>query len=144
MSRIHRVTVQKKCLNDQDNHYGVMTHLEPEILEYEVKWVLGSITMSKASGGDGTPAELLHVLKDDAVKVLLKCQQMQKTQQWSQDWKRSVFLPIPKKDNAKECSSESVSHALVSDSWDPMDLAHQAPLSTGFSKLPHNCIHFTC
>ena len=89
-----------------DNHDGVVTHLEPDILEYEVKWVLGSITMNKASGGDGIPVELFQILKDDVVKVLHSiCQPIWKTQQWPQDWKRSVFIPIPKKGNAKECSS---------------------------------------
>ena len=92
----------------------MITHLESDILKCEVKWALGSITMNKASGGDGTPAELLHVLKDDAVKVLHSiCQQMWKTQQWSQDWTKSVFLPIPKKDNAKECSNYCTT-ALIS------------------------------
>ena len=84
----------------------MITHLEPVILECEVKWVLGSMTKSKASGGDGIPVELFQILKDDAVKVLHSiCQHMWKTQQWPQDWKRSVFIPIPKKDNAKECSN---------------------------------------
>ena len=84
---------------------GVITHLEPDILEYEVKWALGSITMNKASGGDGIPVELFQILKDDAVKVLHSiCQQIWKTQRWPQDWKRSVFIPVPKKGNAKECS----------------------------------------
>ena len=83
----------------------VITHLEPDMLECEVKWALGSITMKKASGGDGIPVELFQILKDDAVKVPHSiCQQMWKTQQWPQDWKRSVFIPIPKKGNAKECS----------------------------------------
>ena len=87
-------------------HDGVITHLEPDILECEVKWALGSITMSKASGDDGIPAELFQILKDDVAKVLHSiCQQIWKTQQWPQDWKRSVFIPIPKKGNAKECSS---------------------------------------
>ena len=95
----------KKDLHDQDNHDGVITHLEPDILECEVKWALGSIITNKASGGDGIPVELFQILKDDAVKVLHSiCQQIWKTQQWSQDWKRSVFIPIPKKGNAKECS----------------------------------------
>ena len=95
----------KNGLNDPDIHNGVVTHLEPDILEYEVKWVLGSITTNKASGGDGIPVELLQILKDDAVKVLHSiCQQIWKTQQWSQDCKRSVFIPIPQKGNAKECS----------------------------------------
>ena len=86
-----------------DNHNGVITHLEPDILECEVKCTLGSITTNKASGGDGIPVELFQILKDDAVKVLLStCQQIWKTQQWPQDWKRSVFIPIPKKRNAKK------------------------------------------
>ena len=95
----------KKDLHDPDNHGGVITHLEPEILECEVKWALGSITMNKASGGDGIPVELFQILKGDAVKALHQlCEQIWKTQQWLQDWKISVFIPIPKKDNAKECS----------------------------------------
>ena len=94
----------------------MITHLEPDILECEVKWALGSITTNKASGGDGTPVELFQILKDDAVKVLHSiCQHIWKTQQWPQDWKRSVFIPIPKKGNAKECSNyrtvELISHA---------------------------------
>ena len=94
----------KKDLHDADNHDGVITHLEPDILECEVKWALGSITMNKASGGNGIPVEPFKILKDDAVKVLHSiCQQIWKTQQWPQDWKRSVFIPIPKKGNAKEC-----------------------------------------
>ena len=92
--------------HDPDNHDGVITHLEPDILECEVKWALESITMNKASEGDGIPVELYQNLKDDAVKVLHSiCQQIWKTQQWPQDWKRSVFTPIPKKGNAKECSN---------------------------------------
>ena len=88
------------------NHGGVIIPLEPDILECEVKWALGSITMNKASGGDGIPVELFQILKDDAVKVLYStCQQIWKTQQWPQDWKRSVFSPIPKKGNAKKCSN---------------------------------------
>ena len=88
-----------------DNHHGVVTHLEPDILECEAKWALGSITTNKASGGDGIPVELFQILKDDAVKVLHSiCQQIWKTQQCPQDWKRSVYIPIPKKGNAKECS----------------------------------------
>ena len=94
----------KKDLHDPDNHNDVLTHLEPDILECEVKWVLGSIIMNKASGGDGIPAELFHILKDDAVKGLHSiCQQIWKTQQWPPDWKKSVFIPIPKKGNAREC-----------------------------------------
>ena len=105
----------KKDLHDQDNHDGVITHLEPDILEVEVKWALGSITMNKASGGDGIPVELFQILKDDAVKVLHSiCQQIWKTQQRPQGWKRSVFIPIPKKGNAKR-----------------------------MLKLPHNCTHLT-
>ena len=96
----------KKGLSDPDNHDGVITHLEPDILECEVKWALGSITMHKASGGDRIPVEPFPILKDDAVKVLHSiCQQSWKTQQWPQDWKRLIFIPIPKKGNAKECSS---------------------------------------
>ena len=98
----------KKDLHDPDNHDGVVTHLETDILEYEVKWDLGSITTNKASRDDGIPVELFQILKDDAVKVLHSiCQQIWKTQQWPQDWKRSVFIPIPKKGNAKECTSYS-------------------------------------
>ena len=90
----------KKDLHDPDNHDGVITYLESE-----VKWALGNITMNKTSGGDGIPVKLFQILKDNAVKVLHSiCQQIWKTQQWPQDWKRSVFIPIPKKDNAKECS----------------------------------------
>ena len=95
----------KKDLHDPDNHDGVITHLEPDILEGKVKWALESITTKKDSGGDGIPAELFQILKDDAVKVLHSiCQQIWKTQQWPQDLKRSVFISIPKKGNAKECS----------------------------------------
>ena len=104
----------KKDLHDPHSHNGVITHLEPDILECEVKWALESITMDKASGGDGTPVELFHIPKDDAVKVLHSiCQQMWKTQQWPQDWKRSVFIPIPKKGNAKECSHYDTSTHLT-------------------------------
>ena len=96
----------KKDLHNPDNHSGAITHLEPDILECEVKWALGSITTNKASGGDGISVKLFQILKDDAVKVLHSiCQQICKTQQWPQDWKRSVFIPIPKKRNAKECSN---------------------------------------
>ena len=106
----------KKDLHDPDNHDGVITHLEPDILECEDKWALGSITMTKASEGDGIPVELFQILKDDVVKVLHAiCQQIWKTQQWPQNWRRSVFLSVPKKGNAKECSL-----------------------------LPHNCTHLTC
>ena len=93
----------KKDLHDQDNHNGVITHLEPDILECEVKWALESVTTDKGSGGDGIPVELFQILKDDAVKVLHSiCQQIWKTQQWPQDWKMSVFIPILKNGNAKE------------------------------------------
>ena len=103
----------KKDLHDPDNHNCVITNLEPDILECEVKWALGSIMMNKASGGDGISAELCHILKDDAVKVLHSiCQQIWKTQQWLQDWKRSVFIPIPKKGNAKECSTTMQLHSF--------------------------------
>ena len=96
----------QKDLHDPDNQDGVITHLEPDILKCETKWALGSITLSKASGGNGIPVELLLILKDDAGKVLHSiCQQIWKTQQWPQDWKRSVFIPIQKKGNAKECSN---------------------------------------
>ena len=92
----------KKDIHDPDNHDGVITNLEPDILEYKVKWALGNITMNKARGSDGIPVELFQI---NAVKVLHSiCQQMWKTQQWPQDWKRSVFIPIPKKSNGKECS----------------------------------------
>ena len=96
----------KKGLKDLDNYDSMVIHLEPDILECEMKWALGSITMNKASGGDGFPVELFQILKDDTVKVLHSiCQQIWKTEQWPQDWKRSVFIPIPKKGNAKECSN---------------------------------------
>ena len=110
----------KKDLHDADNHKGVITptHLEPDILECEVKWALESITTNKALGGDGIPVELFQIPKDDAVKVLHSiCQHIWKTQQWPQDWKRSVFIPIPKKGNAKEgsnyCTIALISHASV-------------------------------
>ena len=105
MARIHRRTIQKD-LHDPENHNCMITHQEPVILEHEVNWALGSITMNKASGSVGIPAEVFQILKDDTVKVLhSKRQQIWKTQQWSQNWKRSVFIPIPKKGNAKECSN---------------------------------------
>ena len=110
MARLHRRIVQKD-LHDPDNHDGVITHLELDILECEVKWALGRIAMNKASGGKGIPVELFQILKHDAVKVLHSiCQQIWKTQSWPQDWKGSVFIPIPKKVNAKECSNY---HTLV-------------------------------
>ena len=107
----------RKDLNDPDDHDGVITHLEPDILECEVKWALGSITMNKANGDGGIPVEMFQIPKDDAVKVLYSIsQQVWKTQQWPQDWKRSVFIPIPKKGIAKECSNYCtialISHTL--------------------------------
>ena len=102
----HTELYKKKDPHDPDNHDAVITHLNPDILECEVKWALGSIPMNKASGGDGIPVELFQILKDDTVKVLQSiCQQIWKTQQWPQDWKRSIFILIPKKGNAKECSN---------------------------------------
>ena len=99
-------TTYKKSLNDPDNHDSVVTHLEPDIQECEVKWALGSITMNKASGGDGVPVELFQILKDDAVKLLHSiCQQIWKLSSGLQGRKRSVFIPIPKNGNAKECST---------------------------------------
>ena len=110
--------LQKKNLHNTNNHDGVITHLEPDILECEVKWALGSITMNKASGSDRIPVELFQILKDDALKVLHSiCHQIWKTQQWPQDWKRLVFIPIPKTGSAKECSN---------------------------CTNEHNCTHFTC
>ena len=103
MAKIYK-TIQKD-LHDLDNHDDVITHLEPDILKCEVKWALGRITTNKASGDDGIPVELFQILKDDAVKVVHSvCQQIWKIQQWPQNWKRSVFISIPKKGNAKECS----------------------------------------
>ena len=111
-------------LHDSDNHDCVTTHLEPDILECEVKWALGSITTNKDSGGDGLPVELFQILKDDSVKVLYSiCQEIWKTQQWPQDWKRSVFIPIPKKGNAQECSNYCtialISHTNWRRQWHP-------------------------
>ena len=106
--------LHKKDLNDPDNHNDTITHLEPDILECKVKWALRSITTNKASGGDEIPVELFQILKDDAVKLLHStCQQIWKTQQWPQDWKRSVFIPVSKKGNAKECSNYCIL-ALIS------------------------------
>ena len=99
--------LDKKDLHDPDNHDRVITHFEPDILECKVKWALESITTKKASGGDGIPAELFQILKDDAINVLYSIRwQIWKTQQWPQDWEKSVFIPIPKKGNAKECSNK--------------------------------------
>ena len=107
--------VNKKDFHEPDNHDGVVSHPEPDILECEVKWAIGSTAVNKASGSDGIPAELFKILKDDALKVLHSiCQQIWKTQQWPQDWKRSIFIPVPKK-GSKECSNQwtvaLVSHA---------------------------------
>ena len=102
----------QKNLHDSDNHHGVITHLEPDILKWEVKWALGSITMNKASGGDEISVKLFQILKDDAVKVLHSiCQQIWKTQRWPQDWKRWVFTPIPKKGNAKNAQATTQLHS---------------------------------
>ena len=112
MARIHKRTVQKD-LHNPDNHDGVITHLEPDILECKVKWALGSITTNKASGGDGIPVELFQILKDDAVKVLHSiCQQIWKTQPWPQDWKRSVFVPIPRKAMLKNVPTTAQLHSF--------------------------------
>ena len=112
MARKHR-NLYKIYLHDQDNHYGVITHLEPDILECEVKWALESITMNKASGGDGFPIELFQILEDDDVKVLHSiCQQVWKTQQWPQDSKRSVFIPIPKKAMPKNAETTTQLHSF--------------------------------
>ena len=135
----------KKDLHDPDNHNGVITHLEPDILECKVKWALESITTNKASGGDGIPVELFQILKNGAVKVLYSiCQQIWKTQQWPQDWKRSVFIPILKKGNAKKCSNYHTS-ALISHATKVMlkilqaslqqDMNHELPdVQAGFRK----------
>ena len=114
----------KKDLHDPDNHDGVITHLEADILEHEVKWALGSMTMNKARGGEGIPLELFQILKHDAGKVMHSiCQKIWKTQQWPQDWKRSVFIPIPKKGNAKECPNHHIialtSHASTEKAMAP-------------------------
>ena len=116
MARIHRRTAIKD-IHHRDNHDGVITHLEPDILECEVKWALGSITTNKASGGDGIPVELFQILKDDAVEVLYSIyQQIWNTQQWPQDWKRSVFIPTQRKamlKNARATAQLHSSHTLV-------------------------------
>ena len=110
MTTIYRRTIQDP--HEPDNHSGVITHLKPDILECEVKWALRSITMNKASGSDRIAVELFQILKDETVKVYHSiCQQIWKTQQWPQDWKRSVFIPIPKKGNAKECSNYAQLHS---------------------------------
>ena len=117
----------KKDLHEPENHNDVITHLEPDILECEVRWALGSNIMSKASRGDGISVELFHILKDDAVKMLPSiCQQIGKTQQWPQDWKRSAFIPIPKKGTAKECSNYRTI-ALTSHAVQPHGLQSTRP-----------------
>ena len=126
----------KKDLHDPDNHNGMITHLEPDMLEFELKWVLGNITMNKASGGYGIPVKLFQILKDDVMKVLHSiCQQIWKTQQWPQDWKRSVFIPIPKKGNAKECSNYSTI-ALISHASKVMLKILQAKLQQYMNREP--------
>ena len=138
--------LSKKDLHDPDNHNGVITHLEPDILQCEVKWALGSITTNKASGSDGIPAELLQILKDDAVKVLHSIrQQIWKTEEWPQDWKRSVFIPIPKKGNAKEClnylTTALISHTSkvmlkIFQSRHQLSVNHELPdVQAGFRKV---------
>ena len=118
----------KKGLNEPDSHVGVVTHLEPDILECEVKWALGSTTMNKTSGGEGIPVRLFQILKDDAVKVHHPiCQQVWKTQQWPRAWKMSVFIPNPKKGNSKECSDYHTT-ALISHSSKVMFKILQARL----------------
>ena len=135
----------KKYFHDPDNHDGVISNVEPDIPEWEVKWALGSITTNKASGGDGIPVELFQILKDDAVKVLHSiCQQIWETQQWLQDLKRSVFIPIPKKGNAKECSNYHIiaiiSHARtvmlkILQAWLQQYMNHELPVvQAGFRK----------
>ena len=133
----HTEELYKKDLHDPDNHDGVITDLEPDILECEVKWALGSITTNKAGGGDGIPVELFQILKDDAVKVLHSiCQQIWKTQQWPQDWKTSVSIPIPKKGDAKEFSnycplllSLKVLPSLVAKGWGKSAFAQMSPVA---------------
>ena len=112
MAKIYRRTIQKD-LHGPDNHDGVITHLEPDILECEVKWPLESITTNKASGGDGIPVELFQILKDDAVKVMHSiCQQIWRTQQWPQDWKRSVSIPIQRKAMPKHAQTTTQLHSF--------------------------------
>ena len=137
MPRVHRKTIQKG-LNDLDNHNGVVIYLEPNILEYEVKWALGNITTNKASGGDTIPAELFQILKDDAVKVLHSiCQQIWKTQQWPQDCKSQFFIPVPKKGNAKK-SSNYHTPVLISHASKVMLKILQARLQQYMNhELPH-------
>ena len=134
----------KKDLQNPDNHDGVITNLEPDILECKVKWALESITTNKASGGDGIPTELFQILKDDAVKVLHSvCQQIWKTQQWPQDWKRSVFISITNKGNAKECSNYQTI-ALISHATKVMLKILQVRLQQDVNhELPDRCSSWT-
>ena len=128
MTRIHIKTIQKISHNP-DNYNGVITHthLEPDILECEVKWALENITTNKASGGDGIPVELFQILKDDALKVMHSIyQQIWKTQQWPKDWKRSVFIPIPKKGNDKECSNHHLTHLQSNAQNSPSQALHMS------------------
>ena len=149
--RQHKYTEElyKKDLHNPDNHEGVITYLEPDILEYEVKWALGNITRNKASGGDGIPVELFQILKDDAVKVLHSiCQQIWKTLQWPHDWKRSVFIPISKKGNSKQCSDYRtivlISHAnkvmlIILQARLQQYMNHELPdVQAGFKKRQRN------
>ena len=130
----------KKDLHDPDNHDGVITHLEPDILECEVKWALGSITMNTASGADGILVELVQILKDDALKMLHStCQQIWKTQQWPQDWKRSAFIPIPKKGNAKECSNYCTIALISHASKVMLKFMIHVLLKPGLENFEHYC-----
>ena len=129
----------KKDLHNPDNHNGVITHLEPDILECEVKWALGSITMNKARGGDRIPVELFQILKVDSVKVLHSiCQQIWKTQKWLQDWKRSAFILIPKKGNAKACSNYCTI-ALILESWAPKNWCYWTVVLEKTLESPLDC-----
>ena len=132
--------------HDPDNLDGVITHLEPDILECEVKWALESITTNKASGGDGIPAKLFQILKDDAVKVLHSmCKHIWKTQQWPQDWRRSIFNPIPKKDNAKDCSNYCMQSEVAQSCptlCDPMDCSTPGlPVHHQFPEFTQTHVH---
>ena len=139
----------KKDLHDPDNHDGVIIHLEPDILECEIKWALGSITINKASGDYGISVELFQILKDDAVKMLHSvCQPIWKTQQWPQDWKRSIFIPIPKKGNVKECSKDCTISLIspaskemlkILQAWLQQYVNHELPyVQAGFRKRQKN------
>ena len=132
---MHRRTVQKKVLNGPDNHDGMVTHLEPDILECEVKWALGSITKNKAGGDDEIPAELLQILKDDAVKVLHSvCQKIWKTQQWPQDWKRSILKVNSQEGQYKEVSNHRTIVLISHDSKVMLKILH-----AGFNICKYLC-----